>query len=163
MGTFAPIQGPPGLAADVGSVLPSGGLLVDLVLYAARGYVMYAAIFAGIGAFCESPREAQTLVTPVILLATVPILFMSLAIRDPGSPLLQVLSWIPPFTPFLMLARAGGDVPLWEIVGTLVLMLATTAAVVHLSGRAFQAGAISSGPPDLKRLIAKRLGRTKAA
>lgn len=153
LGTFALVQGAPGMAADVGSVLTHDGLLIYFVLYAALGYVMYAAIFAGIGAFCESPREAQTLITPVILLAIVPVLFMSLAIRDPGSPLLQILSWIPPFTPFLMLARAGGDVPLWEIAGTLVLMAITTALVVHLSGRAFKAGAISSGPVDLKRLI----------
>jgi ABC-type Na+ efflux pump permease subunit len=74
------------------------------------------------------PREANTLLTPVILLATVPILFMSLAIRDPGSPLLQILSWIPPFTPFLMLARAGSEVAWWEIAGTLLLMLVTTAS-----------------------------------
>jgi ABC-2 type transport system permease protein len=155
LGTFALIQGAPGMAADVGSVLTSGGLLIYFVLYALLGYVMYAAIFAGIGAFCESPREAQTLLTPVILLATVPILFMSVAIRDPGSPLLQILSWIPPFTPFLMLARAGADVPIWEVVGTLLLMLVTTAVVVHFSGRAFKAGAISSGPVDLKRLLSR--------
>ncbi len=162
LGTLALIQGAPGMAADVGSVLMGRGLLLYFVLYALLGYVMYAAIFAGIGAFCDSPREAQTLLTPVILLATVPILFMSLAVRDPGSPLLQVLSWIPPFTPFLMLARAGSEVALWEVVGTLLLMLLTTAAVVHLSGRAFKAGAISSGPVDLKRLLS-RLRPAKAA
>jgi ABC-2 type transport system permease protein len=91
----------------------------------------------------------------VILLATVPILFMSLAIRDPGSPLLQALSWIPPFTPFLMLARAGSEVPLWEVVGTLILMLVTTALVVQLSGRAFKAGAISSGPMNWKAVLSR--------
>jgi ABC-2 type transport system permease protein len=155
LGTFALIQGAPGMAADVGSVLTSDGLLIYFLLYAVLGYVMYAAIFAGIGAFCESPREAQTLLTPVILLSFVPILFMTTAIENPSSPVLQILSWIPPFTPFLMLARAGGDVPLWEILGTLVLMAATTALVVHLSGRAFRAGAISSGPVDLKGILAR--------
>jgi ABC-2 type transport system permease protein len=155
LGGFALIQGAPGMAANVGDVLFGRGLLLYFGLYAILGYVMYAAIFAGIGAFCDSPREAQTLLTPVILLATVPILFMTLAIRDPGSPLLQVLSWIPPFTPFLMLARAGSEVPVWEIVGTLLLMLVTTAVVVQLSGRAFKAGAISSGPVNWKGMLAR--------
>lgn len=161
LGAFALIQGAPGMAADVGEVLTGGGLLIYFVLYAVLGYIMYAAIFAGIGAFCETPREANTLLTPVILLATVPILFMSTAIQDPGSPLLQVLSWIPPFTPFLMLARAGSDVPVWEVIGTLLLMLITTALVVQLSGRAFRAGAISSGPVNWKALAA-RLRPTRA-
>ena len=153
LGGFALIQGAPGMAANVGDVLFGRGLLLYFGLYAVLGYVMYAAIFAGIGAFCDSPREAQTLLTPVILLATVPILFMTLAIRDPGSPLLQVLSWIPPFTPFLMLARAGSEVPVWEVAGTLLLMLVTTAVVVQLSGRAFKAGAISNGPVNWKAML----------
>jgi ABC-2 type transport system permease protein len=155
LGALALTQGAPGTAADIGEILLGRGLLLYFGLYAILGYVMYAAVFAGIGAFCDSPREAQTLLTPVILLATVPILFMTLAIRDPGSPLLQALSWIPPFTPFLMLARAGSEVPVWEIVGTLALMLVTTAAVVQLSGRAFRAGAISSGPVNWKGMLAR--------
>jgi ABC-2 type transport system permease protein len=47
LGALALIQGAPGMAADVGSVLTSRGLLLYFVLYAALGYVMYAAIFAG--------------------------------------------------------------------------------------------------------------------
>jgi ABC-2 type transport system permease protein len=159
LGTFALLQAAPGLAGTVGEVLLSRGFLVYFVLYAVLGYVLYAAMFAGIGAFCETPREANTLLTPVVLLATVPILFMSLAVRDPGSPLLQILSWIPPFTPFLMLARAGSEVAWWEIAGTLLLMLVTTAFVVQLSGRAFRAGALSSGPVDLKGLMTRLMRR----
>jgi ABC-2 type transport system permease protein len=163
LGAVALLQGAPGLAADVGSVLLGRGFLLYFVLYAALGYVLYAAMFAAIGAFCESPREAQTLLTPVVLLATVPILFMSLAVRDPGSPLLQILSWIPPFTPFLMLARAGSEVAWWEIAGTLLLMLVTAAVVVQLSGRAFRAGAISTGPVNLKGLLSRVIpGRASA-
>ena len=155
LGAVVLIQSSPAMAEEVGAVLLGRGLLIYFVLYAALGYVLYAAMFAGIGAFCDSPREAQTLLTPVMLLAVTPVFFMSLAIRDPGSTLLQVLSWIPPFTPFLMLARAGSEVPLWEVAGTLVLMLVTTAVVLQLSGRAFKAGAISSGPVDFKRLLGR--------
>jgi ABC-2 type transport system permease protein len=162
LGALALTQGSPGVAADIGQVLFGRGLLFYFLLYALLGYVMYAAIFAGIGAFCESPREAQTLLTPVILLATAPIVFMTLAIEDPGSRLLQILSWVPPFTPFLMLARAGSEVPVWEVIGTLVLMLVTTAVVVHLSGRAFKAGSISSGPVNWKGLLS-RLRPARAA
>jgi len=159
LGAFAIVAGAPGVAADILSALTSRGFLFYFAAYAVLGYVMYAAVFAAIGAFCESPRDAQTLLTPIMVLLTVPILFMSLAIETPDSTLLQVLSWLPPFTPFLMLGRAGGELAWWEVAGTLTLMLLTTVLVVQLSGRAFRAGTIASGKPDPKAWLAGLLRR----
>ena len=148
----------PGLAEDLRAVLLGEGFLVYFALYAVLGYVMYAAAFAAIGAFCESQRDAQALLGPIMLLLTVPVLFMGLALREPDAPALQVLSWIPPFTPFIMLARAAGDPPWWEIAGTLALMAVTTVAVVAISGRAFHAGALSTGRPNPKAWLARLFG-----
>lgn len=159
LGAFALFTGAPGMASDLLSTLASRGFLFYFAAYAVLGYVMYAAGFAAIGAFCESPRDAQTLLTPIMLLLFVPIFFMTLAVRNPDSTLLQILSWIPPFTPFLMLGRAGGELAWWEVVGTLALMLLTTALVVQLSGRAFRAGTLSTGKPDPKAWLAGLLGR----
>jgi ABC-2 type transport system permease protein len=61
-----------------------------------------------------------------------------------------------------MLPRAAGEVAWWEIAGTLALMAVFTGVVVQLSGRAFQAGALSTGKPNPKAWLA-RLGRRKAA
>jgi ABC-2 type transport system permease protein len=125
------------------------------------GYVMYAAAFAAIGAFCESQRDAQALLGPIMLLLSVPVLFMGLALREPDAPALQVLSWIPPFTPFIMLARAAGEPAWWEVAGTLTLMAVSTVVVVQLSGRAFHAGALSTGRPSPKALLGRLFGRSR--
>jgi ABC-2 type transport system permease protein len=135
LGAFTLFTAAPGMASDLLSTLASRGFLFYFAAYAVLGYVMYAATFAAIGAFCESPRDAQTLLTPIMLLLFVPVFFMTLAIENPDSTLLQVISWIPPFTPFLMLGRAGGELAWWEVAGTLTLMVLTTALVVQLSGR----------------------------
>lgn len=148
----------PQLAADIASVLFGKGLVFYFGFYLIGGYLLYAAIFIAVGAFCETTREAQTLLGPVMALLTIPIVFMTQAIRRPDSPLLEALSWIPPFTPFLMTARAAGQPPIWEVLGTGALMLATVGVVVWLSGRAFRAGALSTGKIDLKGLIAKIRG-----
>ena len=153
------ITGAPGLAVDLRAVLLGDGFLLYFALYAVLGYVMYAAAFAAIGAFCESTRDAQALLGPVMLLLTVPVLFMGLALREPDAPALQVLSWIPPFTPFIMLARAAGEPPWWEVAGTLTLMAVSTVVVVQLSGRAFQAGALSTGKPSPTAWLKRRFGR----
>jgi ABC-2 type transport system permease protein len=60
-----------GLAGDLGAVLIDGGMLPYVALYLVGGYLMYAALFAAIGAFCETTREAQTLLGPVMVLLTV--------------------------------------------------------------------------------------------
>jgi ABC-2 type transport system permease protein len=148
----------PTLAADVGAVLFGKGLVFYFGFYLIGGYLLYAAIFIAVGAFCETTREAQTLLGPVMALLTIPIIFMTQAIRRPDSPLLEALSWVPPFTPFLMTARAASQPPLWQVIGTGALMLATVGVVVWLAGRAFRAGALSTGKVDLKGLIARIRG-----
>ncbi len=134
----------PRLFADLVPALARHGLIGWFLLYFAFGYLMYAALFAAIGSFCETTREAQTLLGPVMIGLTIPLLFLSSALRRPDAPMIRALSWFPPFTPFLMTARAASGPPLWEMAGTLLTMIAATAAVLWLSGRAFRAGALST-------------------
>ena len=159
VGTIALLALAPGLAGDLGAVLMGRGLIFYFAAYLVGGYLMYASLFAGIGAFCESQRDAQTLLGPIMIVMSIPIVFMSQAIRTPDSPILNLLSWIPPFTPFLMPARIASDPPAVQVIGTTLLMLATTAVVIWISGRAFRAGALATGKVDLKGLAGRLLGR----
>jgi len=149
----------PDILASVAALLLGKGLIVYFLIYFVGGYLMYAALFTTIGAFCETPREAQTLLGPVMILLTIPLVFMGQAVTRPDAPLLQILSWIPPFTPFLMAARAASDPPLWQVVGTVALMFATTALELWVAGRAFRTGALASGRFDFKLLLAGVTGR----
>jgi len=148
----------PDVAGDVGKVLMGGGLIFYFAFYLAAGYLMYASIFTAIGAFCETTREAQTLLGPIMILLTIPVIFLSQALRRPDTPALEIMSWIPLFTPFMMTARAASGPPLWQVLGTGVLMLATVALVVWIAGRAFRAGALSTGKVDFKGLVARLRG-----
>lgn len=150
---FAPEQ-----AAGIGQVLFSNGLLFYFAFYLICGYLMYASVFTAIGSFCETTREAQTLLGPIMILLTVPVIFLSQALRRPDTPALEILSWVPPFTPFMMTARAASGPPMWQVIATGILMLATVALVMWIAGRAFRAGALSTGKVDLKGLIAKLRG-----
>ena len=133
----------PSTAADVGAALMDGGLIFYFLIYMVGGYLMYAVLFAAIGAFCETPRDAQTLMGPIMMVLVVPILIMQLAIRTPENPIVQIASWVPFFTPFLMSARAPSEPPLLEIIGTMIGMFAFAALMIWVAGRAFRAGALS--------------------
>ena len=133
----------PDLANIIGQVLLHGGLLGYFAAYMVGGYLMYAVLFAAIGAFCETPRDAQTLMGPIMMILVVPILVMQMALNTPDAPVVQILSWVPFFTPFLMLARMHADPPMIEIVGTMAGMFITALFMVWVAGRAFRAGALS--------------------
>jgi len=142
----------PEIGGDVATVLLKDGLLLYLFAYLAGGYLMYAVIFAAIGAFCETPREAQTLIGPIMMILIAPLLVMQIAMRNPDATVVKVMSWIPFFTPFLMSARAPSGPPLFEILGTIAGMLVTVAAITWLAGRAFRAGALSGVKLEWKSL-----------
>jgi ABC-2 type transport system permease protein len=149
----------PRMLGEIASVLMHNGLIFYFALYFVGGYLMYATLFTTIGAFCETPRDAQTLLGPLMILLTVPIVFMGQAVTHPDAPILRLLSWIPPFTPFLMAARAASGPPLWEIAGTAAMMFAVTALELWVAGRAFRTGALASGRLDLRLLLAGAMGR----
>ena len=143
LGAFALISAAPQTAVQVGQVLLHGGLVFYFIAYMVGGYLMYAVLFAAIGAFCETPRDAQTLMGPIMMVLVVPIMVMQMALTSPDAPVVKILSWIPFFTPFLMSARAPSDPPLIEIILTLIGMFATATLMVWIAGRAFRAGALS--------------------
>lgn len=143
IGAVGLIAGLPAYAGDIADVLLQGGLIGYFIAYAVGGYLMYAVLFAAIGAFCETPRDAQTLMGPIMMILMVPIFVMLMAIRTPDAPLVQFLSWVPFFTPFLMSARAPSEPPMIEVVGTMGGMFVFALFMVWFAGRAFRAGALS--------------------
>jgi len=143
IGAIGLITALPQYAGMIGEVMLQGGMLGYFAAYAIGGYLMYAVLFAAIGAFCETPRDAQTLMGPIMMILVIPLLVMQMAIRKPDAPVVQILSWIPFFTPFLMSARAPSEPPMIEIVGTMAGMFAFALFMVWVAGRAFRAGALS--------------------
>jgi ABC-2 type transport system permease protein len=147
----------PQMAGDIGAVLLGRGLIVYFAAYLVFGYIMYACLFAAIGAHCETSREAQTLLAPIMMILAIPVIFMGQAITRPDAPLIAALAWVPPFTPFLMPARAAAEPPLWQIVGTAALTAAAAFASAWASVKAFRAGALSSGRSDGRPLLLRLL------
>ena len=143
MGAAGLMFGAPEEAMAVADVLLAGGMLAWFAAFMIGGYLMYAVLFAAIGAFCETPRDAQTLMGPIMMVLVIPIIVMQMAVRSPDAPVVQILSMAPFFTPFLMMARLPSDPPMIELVGSMLGMFAFAVLMVWVSGRAFRAGALS--------------------
>lgn len=151
----------PGLGVAIVDLLFARGFLAYFGLFFILGYLMFATLFTTIGAFCETTREAQTLLGPMMMILVIPMVFLTQAITQPDAPILKVLSWIPPFTPFMMAARAGSGPPIWEVLGTASLMALVTAGEIWVASRAFKAGALSNARFDIKHFFASITGRAQ--
>ncbi len=118
-------------------------LLVAFGVGFVAGYLMYGAIFLALGALCESIQEAQTLLGPVALVLAVPMMLVTPALDNPNAPIIESASWIPLFTPFLLLIRAPAGLDWVEIAGQGGLMLLAVAVVLFLASRLFKAGVVN--------------------
>lgn len=116
-----------------------------LVTYFIGGYLMFGVTFASIGAFCETQKDAQAIMGPMMIVLMIPMLCMQAAFVAPDTPIIQYLSYVPIFTPFLMPLRLAHPLPLWEIALTLFDMLLVAALMINLGRRAFKQGVLTGG------------------
>lgn len=117
-------------------------LLTAFVIGFVAGYLMYGAIFLALGSLCESLQEAQTLLGPVALVLAVPMMLVGPALDNPNAPIVETASWVPLFTPFLLLIRAPTGLSWMEIAGQGALMLVALVIVLALAARVFKAGVV---------------------
>jgi ABC-2 type transport system permease protein len=136
------------------AILTDWKLVGPFFLYFMLGYLLYASILLALGSLCNTLKDAQNFMGPVMMVLMVPILTMMFVAKDPNGPLAVILSWIPLFTPFVMMNRAAADPPMFEVVGTLVLLVASIVVTIWLSGRIFRNGILRTGqPPKLFEIV----------
>jgi ABC-2 type transport system permease protein len=128
--------------------------LTSFVVYFLLGYLLYAAILVGLGSVTNSLKEAQNLLQPVFIVLVVPLISMMFIVNEPNGLVAKVLSYIPLFTPFVMMNRAGGPPEVWEYAVTGVLLLVSVWLAFKAAGKIFRVGVLMTGnPPKLKEIL----------
>ena len=136
------------------TALKNSNYLIAFVFYFLAGYLLYAAVLVALGSVCNSLKEAQNLMQPVMMMLFIPLIAMVFVTQEPNGPVARVLSFIPPFTPFTMMNRAGGPPQLWEYVATSALLLASIWFTFKAAGKIFRIGVLMTGnPPKLKEIL----------
>lgn len=131
-------------------------LIVYLVIFFLITYFLFASVFGAIGAAVNEMREAQALVTPVMLVLMVPWLLAMPVARDPNTPLAIALSFIPPVNTLAMMIRMASTSPppLWQVWATIGVGLAAALAVTWAAAKIFRIGLLMYGkPPNFATLV----------
>lgn len=122
---------------------------IYLVIYFFMAYFMVASIMGAVGSAVTDVREANTLITPVMVAVWIPwILWMPIS-QAPNGGVAIAFSFIPPAVPFVMILRLAADepVPFWQIVATIVWGYVCVLGMVWMAAKIFRVGVLMYGKP----------------
>lgn len=127
-----------------------------LLVYFVLAYFIFASLMAAIGSSVNEMREAQSMMTPVMMTVMLPYLFWMPIARDPSSPLALVLSMAPPMSPFAMIVRIASTEPppIWQIALSMAITAAFAVGCVWFAAKVFRVGLLMFGkPPNFRTLV----------
>jgi ABC-2 type transport system permease protein len=131
------------------------------VLFTVLATLLYGSIFSAAGAAVTTVKEAQAIITPVILLVTAPLFVFSVVLEYPSGVLARTMSYFPitaPLGTMLRLTIPPG-LPAWEIALGVISSLVGTALIVWIAGRIFRVGMLMNSRPasfgELVRWVVK--------
>lgn len=121
--------------------------LLLFLFIAVAGYLLYAAIYVGIGATISDVSTAGNFQGLVLMIPFVPFFFIWAVIDDPAGIISQVLTYIPFTSPTVLLLRLiMMDTWNWIEIGiALALLVVTIWLMMKLAGKIFKVGMLMYG------------------
>jgi ABC-2 type transport system permease protein len=156
LGTPAAAPGGPSLVSgiSIGMVLTFGVMLV-------LGFAVYASLYAGAASLVSRQEDINQIVAPLTFISVGGYLVSTYAgtgLIPLDSPLVVVLSYVPLFSPYLMLTRlsTGTAEPL-EVVVAIVLLALTVPVALWVAARLYRSGVLMYGQSPSPRTLWKAL------
>lgn len=157
------LLGSVGVAALLAAIYMAGGLGVagyygmfdqlpfDLIpwffAFLVLATLIYGSVFISIGAACTDLKEAQSMMSPAMLVVMLPMFVWMVVVKEPTGTLATTFTLIPLFTPILMPLRISVEPapPWWQPILGFVLTFGMTTLLVFAAGRIFRVGVLMQG------------------
>lgn len=109
------------------------------------GYIFYSSMYAAIGSAVDNETETQQF----SLFAVIPLMLGMYGsfsfINNPDGPIGFWLSIIPFTSPVAMVARIPFGVPVWELILSMVLLIASSLFMVFIASKIYRIGILMYG------------------
>ncbi len=131
-----------GLSIDI-----TAELALYFAIYYILGFLLFSSILAAVGSICNTIKETQSLMMPIMMVFIIPLLSWMKIVQSPDGTLARVLSFLPPLTPMVMILRlsAGSDIWIVEIFASIVLLVAAVLAAIWIAAKVFRTGVLMYG------------------
>lgn len=120
-------------------------IVLWFILYFLGGYLLYASIFAALGGAIDNNDDAQQFTLPV----TIPVIFALYVgiygAMNPDGPLVFWCSFIPFFSPVVMMVRLPFGVPAWQLWLSFAILVITFLLIVKLAAKIYRTGILMYG------------------
>lgn len=138
------------------SKIPFGYLIFNFLFYFLGGYLLYGALFAAVGSAVDSPAEAQQFMFPI----TIPMLIayfglFTFILDDPHGSTSVWLSMIPFTSPIAMMGRIGFGVPIWQLLLSMVCLIAGFVFTTWVASRIYRVGILMHGTKINYKVMAR--------
>lgn len=121
-------------------------LLIYFIIFFLLGFFLYSTFFAIIGAVSGSMDDAQQLQSPFMFLIIIAFLVAISALNNPDAPYIEILSFIPFFTPIVMFARIIVSEPsIYSIIISVLLSVGFIVLMTILAAKIFRIGILMTG------------------
>jgi ABC-2 type transport system permease protein len=121
-------------------------VFVYFIIFFLMGYFIYSTVYAVVGSMVTTTQEGGQLALPVVLMLVAGFYLSFNIIRSPSSPLAFWASMFPFFAPITMLVRIVTETPpLWQILLSLGIGVATIVGLVWLASRIYRVGMLMTG------------------
>ena len=147
------------LIPALASLWQTPGIATAMFFYFLAGFLIIGMIFLAIALVRDSMQEAQAYLMPLALLIAVPsVLLASVISRDPNGLLPRIFSWIPIYTPVVMLARLQSGVSSLDLFGTAAVLVLFGVLELLVLARLFETNLIQTGrgfhiPVSRRRIV----------
>jgi ABC-2 type transport system permease protein len=121
-------------------------ILPVFIIFFLGGYFIYSSLFAAMGsAINEDMGEGQQLMMPIVIVVLIAFYMLFPVLSNPNGTLAVFASLFPLFSPIIMPARLAFDPPWWQIILSIVIMLATVWFFIWLTSRIYRVGILMYG------------------
>lgn len=126
-----------------------------LVVFLIGGFLLYASLYAAIGASVDNIQDASQLQTFAVIPVLIALMFSMSVAQNPNSEIATILSLIPLTSPMVMMARIpAAGVPMWEIIASIVILYISIYFVIWITAKIYRVGIFMYGKkPTIKELI----------
>jgi ABC-2 type transport system permease protein len=130
-------------------------------VYLIADVAMLSAVGVALGSTCGTPQDAQHLAFVLFIPTLIPLFMISAVMQQPNGGFATAMSFIPPFTPVIMLLRQAmpAGVPWWQPWIGLVGVIIWAVAVVWAAARIFRIGILSQGKAPTFSQLAQWVAR----
>ena len=138
------------LEFPAGAIATIGLVLVWFVL----GFFFYATLFAVAGSIVTRQEDLQTTMTPLTILIVGSFFIGLSATSNPDSTLAVVASLLPFSSPLVMPTRiALGEAATWEVVASITISVAATAALIPLATTIYSRALLRPGRVRIRQVL----------